>query len=92
MSGTLHIFRRSVVNGEPHYQVNYTKAGNSYARVFDSDSALTDFLIESGSLAEHEVNGLWDTLAADGHATIPDIDIPEHEAPMMGLRHTPSDY
>jgi hypothetical protein len=92
MSGTLHIFRRSVVNGDPHYQVNYTKAGTTYARVLDTDSALTDFLIDSGALAEHELNPFWDTLAADGHASITDVVIPDSATPMMGLKQAPSDY
>jgi hypothetical protein len=92
MSGTLHVFGRSVVNGNPHYQVNYTTTGSSYARVFDTDSALTDFLIESGALEEGDVNAFWDALAANGSATLPDVDIPESEAPMMGLKQTPSDF
>jgi uncharacterized protein involved in outer membrane biogenesis len=92
MSGTLHIFRRSVVNGEPHYQVNYTTTGSSYARVFETDAGLTDFLIESGALEEGDMNAFWDALAANGSATVSDVDIPERETPMMGLKQTPSEF
>jgi hypothetical protein len=92
MSGTLHVFRRSVVNGNAHYQVNYTTTSSSYARVFDTDAGLTDFLIESGSLEEGDVNAFWDALAANGSATVTDVDIPEGEAAMMGLKQTPSEY
>ena len=92
MSGTLHVFRRSVVNGDSHYQVNYTTTGSSYARVIDTDAGLTDFLIESGALEEGDVNAFWDALASDGHVSLEDVDIPEGEAPMMGLKQTPSDF
>ncbi len=92
MAGVLHIFRRSVVNGEPHYQVNYTTAGDSYARVLGSDAELTDFLIETGALAEDEVNGFWDSLAANGHASLSEVDIPQSETAMLGLRQAPSDF
>jgi len=92
MAGTLHIFRRSVVNGEPHYQVNYTTVGNSYARVFESDAVLTDFLIETGALREDEINALWDLLAGSGHASLTDVEINETEASAFGLRQAPSDF
>jgi hypothetical protein len=92
MAGTLHVFRRSVVNGDSHYQVNYTTTGSSYARVFDTDSGLTDFLIESGALEEGDVNAFWDALASNGSATVPDVNISEGDAPMMGLKQTPSDF
>jgi len=92
MSGTLHIFRRSVVNGDSHYQINYTTTGSSYARVFDTDAGLTDFLIESGALEEGDMNAFWDALAANGRATLSDVDIPEGEAAMMGLKQTPSEF
>jgi uncharacterized protein involved in outer membrane biogenesis len=92
MSGTLHVFRRSVVNGDSHYQVNYTTAGSSYARVFDTDAGLTDFLIESGALEEGDVNAFWDALAANGSATVSEVSIPEGEAAMMGLKQTPSEF
>ena len=92
MSGTLHIFRRSVVNGNPHYQVNYTTTGSSYARVFDTDAGLTDFMIESGALEEGDVNAFWDALAANGSATLSEVDIPEGETTMMGLKQTPSEF
>ena len=92
MSGTLHVFRRSVVSGESHYQINYTTIGSSYARVIDTDAGLTDFLIESGALEESDVNSFWDALAANGHVTMDEVDIPEGEATMMGLKQTPSDF
>jgi uncharacterized protein involved in outer membrane biogenesis len=92
MAGTLHVFRRSVVNGNSHYQVNYTTTGSSYARVIDTDAGLTDFLIESGALEEGDMNAFWDALAANGSATVAGVDIPEGEAPMMGLKQTPSDF
>ena len=34
MQGTLHIFRRRIVNGGEIYQVNFTYAGSSFAKVF----------------------------------------------------------
>lgn len=91
MAGTLHIFRRSVVNGTPHYQVNYNTAGNSFARVFETETGLTDFLIQTGALEEDEVNNFWDSVVTDGHATIADVHIQEPEASQFGMRQAPSD-
>lgn len=91
MAGSLHIFVRSVVNGSPHYQVNYTTAGNTYARVFETDVGLADFLVESGAIAEHELDPFWRSLGEHGHATIPGVHIPEPETNELGLVQAPSD-
>jgi hypothetical protein len=92
MSGTLHIFQRSVVNGSSHYQVNYNTPGNTFAKVFDDEAELRDFLISVAEMTPSEIDQLWSELNGRHSVTIGEVDIPEHEVGMLGLKQAPTDY
>jgi hypothetical protein len=89
MTGTLHIFLRSVVNGASHYQVNFNPPGSTYAKVFYDPEELHEFLVEVAGLTPDDMEGLWHELDSRRSATLSNIEIPEHETPMLGLKQAP---
>lgn len=92
MAGTLHIFRRSVVNGSTHYQVNYNVAGSTYARVFDDHKELRDFLIAVADMSPSDIDQFWGEIGNRNSITLSDIDISEHDTGFLGFKQAPSDY
>ncbi|HWR37560.1 MAG TPA: hypothetical protein VN622_16985 [Clostridia bacterium] len=92
MAGTLHIFRRSVVGGFPSYQANYTYSSKSFARVFDSEDLLREFLIEGVALGPSDVDDLLDELNHSGKATLTNVSIEETAAAELGMTESPSDF
>lgn len=91
MSGSLHIFRRDVVNGSPFYQVNYNLAGRSLAIVLDPGD-LDEFLGTIAALPEDIVAAAIREVDTTGKAHILDVEIPEGEAVGYGMREAPSDF
>ncbi len=91
MSGSLHIFRRDVVNGSPFYQVNYNLAGRSFAIVLDP-ADLDEFLGTTAALPENVVAAALREIDATGKAHVLDVHIPESEAVGVGMLETPSDF
>lgn len=91
MSGSLHIFRRDVVNGSPFYQINYNLAGRSFAIVLGSDE-LDEFLGTTAALPEDMIDAALREVHNTGRAHILDVDIPEGEAVGLGMLDTPSDF
>ncbi len=92
MSGTLHIFRREVVNGTTLFQVNYNLAGRSFAKVLDSPDELMEFLEVTAALPNNLVESIWAELNRAGIANVGDVVINETEAVGNGMRETPSDF
>lgn len=98
MAGILHIFRVGAEQDQhrditPEYQVNYTVAdGNSYARTFVGREPLFEFLAATALVPEPSVERTLRELDSAGHATIPDVEIPEHQAAAIGLEELPSDF
>jgi len=89
MAGTLHIFRREVVNGPVLYQINYTEDRHTYARVFESEGALEEFLAANLALTPNLVRDLWRGLRS-GSATLEGVTLSYHEA--KGMTEAPSDF
>jgi hypothetical protein len=92
MSGSLHIFRRNVVNGNPYFQVNYNLAGRTFAKVLDGDSQLNEFLEVATALPDDLVEAAWKQLDSTGVANIVDIDFAESQAVAHGMTSAPTDF
>ncbi len=91
MSGSLHIFRRNVVNGSPFYQVNYNLTGRSFAIVL-SPAELDEFLSVVAALPEDLVSAAIREVDTTGKAHILDVEISEGEAVGHGMLEAPSDF
>jgi hypothetical protein len=92
MSGSLHIFRRDVVNGTPYFQVNYNLAGMTFAKVFDGDAQLNEFLEVATALPGDLVDAAWMQLDSTGVANIVDVDFAESQAIAHGMISAPTDF
>lgn len=92
MSGTLHIFRRDVVNGSPFFQVNYNVPGSSFAKVLDSSAQLDEFLTVVAALEPEIIDDVFQELDRTGSANLTEVFINEQEAVAHGMKHTPSDF
>jgi hypothetical protein len=91
MSGSLHIFRRDVVNGSPFYQVNYNLAGRSFAIVLDPHE-LDEFLGATAGLPDELIDSALREVNNAGKAHILDVEISEGQAVGHGMIETPSDF
>ncbi len=91
MSGSLHIFRRDVVNGSPFYQVNYNLAGRSFAIVL-SPEHLEEFLGSTAAFPEDLIVATMNELDSKGKAHLMDVEISEGEAVGHGMLEAPSDF
>ncbi len=92
MSGSLHIFRREVVNGLPHFQINYNLAGRSFAKVVDGDHQLNEFLEVAAALPGDVIEDAWKQLDSSGSASVVDVDIPESQAIAHDMKIAPTDF
>ncbi len=92
MSGSLHIFRRNVVNGTPFFQVNYNLAGRTFAKVLDGEGQLDEFLEVATALPEDLIAEAWKQLESIGVANIVDIDFGESKAVAHGMTAAPTDF
>lgn len=92
MSGSLHIFRRDVVNGNPYFQVNYNLAGRTFAKVLGGDSELNEFLEVTTALPDELVAAAWKQLDSTGLANIVDVDFAESQAVACGMTPAPTDF
>lgn len=75
----------------PQYQFNYTMGGNSYVRVFD-EKGLEQFLGSEIGMTPEMVDKAMQELRQLGKTTIAHVEIPEHQAPALGLQQLPADY
>jgi hypothetical protein len=87
----LRVFRRSPKPDSTAYQITYNLGDHSYARVFEDEEALDEFLTTSVGLDDTDIGHLWDVLNAKGNATLTDIEIPEEQAVAMRMVEEPSD-
>ncbi len=98
MAGILHIFRVGEQASKhreniPEYQVNYVVAeGNSYARTFTGREPLAEFLASTALVPENLAEQALRELDTRGDVTIPEVEIPEHQAAAIGLEELPSDF
>ncbi|HEX6880524.1 MAG TPA: hypothetical protein VF135_09180 [Terriglobales bacterium] len=92
MSGSLHIFRRDVVNGLPFFQVNYNLAGRTFAKVLEGDSQLNEFLEVAAALPGDLVEATWKELDSAGVANVVEVSIPESKAVAHGMTIAPTDF
>lgn len=98
MAGILHIFRVGTEPTKhheviPEYQVNYSVTdGNSYARTFSGREPLAEFLVSTALVPESSVERTLRDLDSGSHVTITDVEIPEHEASVIGLEELLSDF
>ena len=91
MSGSLHVFRRDVVNGEPLYQINYNLTGRTFAKVLDRDD-LEEFLAVTAALPDDVVAAAIREVDDTGKAHILDVKISEGEVAGHGMLETPSEF
>ncbi|MGA2961009.1 MAG: hypothetical protein ABSD96_05005 [Candidatus Korobacteraceae bacterium] len=91
MSGTLHIFRRRIVNGGDTYQLNYTTAGSTFAKVFGSHHELHNFLLELG-LERSALDSALTALTRSGNLTLDDLDVSPQQAAALGMTHAEVDF
>ena len=91
MSGSLHIFRRNLADGPSLYQLNYTVDSRTYAKVLESESQLTEFLVENLAISDSAVDAVWEELRG-GSAIIEGVDISYNEANANGMIEAPSEF
>jgi len=91
MSGSLHLFRREVVNGSSFYQVNYNLAGRSFAFVLDPGQ-LEEFLGTTAGFTQELIAAAFQELEKTGKAHLMDVHIGEGEAVGHGMVEAPSDF
>ena len=91
MSGTVHIFRRSVANGGDFYQLNYTTTGSTFAKVFDSQHQLHDFLLELG-LEPSALDSALTRLSSSGNLVLEDLEVSPEQAAASGMTHADIDF
>lgn len=92
MPGTLHIFRRRVVNGGEHFQANYTVAGKSFAKVLEDAEELRTFLDVDVVLAPSIADPMWREIMKHGSAYIEDVHLNPLEATAKGMLEAPSEF
>jgi hypothetical protein len=92
MSGSLHIFRREVVNGLPAFQINYNLAGRSFAKVVDGDHQLNEFLEVAAALPADVIEETWKQLDSSGSANIVEVDMAESHAIAQDMKIAPTDF
>ncbi|HVP65004.1 MAG TPA: hypothetical protein VMT82_08915 [candidate division Zixibacteria bacterium] len=92
MAGTLHVFRRRVVNGGEHFQVNYTVAGKSFAKVVGDADELIEFLEVDVALAPELTESLWQELDRRGSGFVEGVEMNQLEATAKGMLESPSEF
>jgi hypothetical protein len=92
MPGTLHVFRRKVVNGGEHFQVNYTVAGKSFAKVLEDAEELRSFLDVDMALSPQIADSMWREIMKHGSAYIEDVHMNVLEATAKGMVEAPSEF
>jgi hypothetical protein len=92
MQGTLHIFRRRIVNGGEIYQVNFTYTGSSFAKVFATQQELNEFLLTGLGLEAYVVDDLWGDIDRAGTGWADDIDVSPQQAAALGMSHSDVDF
>jgi hypothetical protein len=76
----------------PEYQITLIAGGASWARSLEGDDELGTFLESSLALRKDIVDAALRELRETGRAMIPGVEMPENEAPALGLVKTPIDF
>ncbi len=97
MDSYAHIVAVGVADGTydrkvPEYQITLVAGGASWARSLEGDGELMTFLESSLALRKDIVEAALRKLRETGSATIPGVEMPESEAPALGLVKTPVDF
>jgi hypothetical protein len=92
MTGTLHIFRRRIVNGGEFYQVNFTSIGSTFAKVFATPDELNEFLRSGLALEPSAVDALWQAISHGGSTSADDIEVSPQQAVALGMTHADVDF
>jgi hypothetical protein len=97
MESYAHIVAVGVADGTygrklHEYQITLVAGGASWARSLEGDGELITFLESSLALRKDIVDAALRKLGETGHATIPGVEMPENEAPALGLVKTPIDF
>jgi len=92
MQGTLHVFRRRIVNGGEIFQVNFTYTGSSFAKVFATPEELNEFLQAGLALEPSAIDSLWGDIDRTGTSYADDIDVSPQQAAALGMSHSDVDF
>lgn len=76
----------------PEYQITLIAGGASWARSLEGDGELVTFLESRLAVRKDIVDAALRKLRETGRATIPAVELPESEAPALGLVKTPTDF
>ncbi len=95
-AGRLHIFELGKHPGKygetiPEFQVNYSADGNTFIGVMEEEK-LRSFLNSKAAVSPDSLDSVMAELRRNGQLTLTDIEIPESEAPALGLNQQPGDY
>ena len=80
------------MNGGEHFQVNYTIAGKSFAKVVDDADELLEFLEVDVALAPDLAESLWRAVETHGSGFIEGVDMNQLEATAKGMVESPSEF
>lgn len=95
--GYAHIFALPPLAGDsggvqiPAYQFTFNSGGTAYSKVVDEQELLELLTAELGVTAAVVDDGMK-ILRSEGKVTIPDVEISENDAAVMGLMEVNTDY
>jgi hypothetical protein len=92
MAGMLHIFRRRIVNGGEIYQVNFTVASGTFAKVLDTPRELDEFLVTGIALDASAIDAVWEDINRGGKSTLDDVEIAPQQAAALGMSYADVDF
>ncbi len=95
--GYAHIFAVPPVAGDsggvqvPAYQFTFNSGGTAYSKIVEEDELL-ELLTDELGLTAAAVDDGMKILQTEGKVTIPDVEISENDAAVMGLMEVGTDY
>jgi len=95
--GYAHVFALPPIAGDstgvraPAYQFTFSTGGIAYGKVLSEDE-LPEFLADELGLRADVVDETMNLLHTEGKTTIPDVEISENDAAVMGLMEVGADY
>ena len=97
MTGYAHIFALPSSTGDsgqvevPRYQFTFDVGGNAYSKVL-AEGELQEFLLDELGLRADLVDQTLKIVRDEGKVTIPDVEISENDAAVMGMMVAGTDY
>jgi hypothetical protein len=95
--GYAHIFALPGLTGDsvgvhlPAYQFTFNTGGIAYGKIVGQDE-LVEFLGDELGLRADVIDDAMKLLTSDGKTTIPNVEISENDAAVMGLLEVGADY